>query len=133
MFIKVQNREAMKRAISVLTDFLFERDVPEDCVFYSKLVVSELIDNIFRHSDGDASLTGEVKGEFIELTVNSSAYFCPPTESRCSDVYAESGRGLFLVDSVCAERTATEEGGIKVRIRISSSAAQEKYGKNDGD
>ena len=76
-----------------------------------------------QHSDGVASLESEIRGEFIELKVRSSVRFCPPEESRCSEVYAESGRGLFIVDNVCTERSFTEDGGIKVLIKISGRAS----------
>ena len=112
MFMEVKNFEALKEAMKELCDFLAESDVPEDSVFDSKLVVSELVSNVLQHSDGVASLESEILGEFIELKVRSSVRFCPPEESRCSEVYAESGRGLFIVDNVCTERSFTEDGGI---------------------
>lgn len=120
MFMEVKNFEALKEAMKELCDFLAESDVPEDSVFDSKLVVSELVSNVLQHSDGVASLESEIRGEFIELKVRSSVRFCPPEESRCSEVYAESGRGLFIVDNVCTERSFTEDGGIKVLIKISA-------------
>ena len=123
MFMEVKNFEALKEAMKELCDFLAESDVPEDSVFDSKLVVSELVSNVLQHSDGVASLEREIRGEFIELKVRSSVRFCPPEESRCSEVYAESGRGLFIVDNVCTERSFTEDGGIKVLIKISGRAS----------
>ena len=123
MFIEVKNYEALKEAMKQLCDFLAESDVPEDSVFDSKLVVSELVSNVLQHSDGVASLDGEIHGEFIELKVHSSVRFCPPEDSFCSDVLAESGRGLFIVDSVCTERSFTEDGSIKVLIKITGRAS----------
>lgn len=122
MFIEVKNYEALQEAMKRLCEFLAESEVPEDNVFDSKLVVSELVGNILRHSDGVAFLESEIRGEFIELKIHSSVSFCPPEESRCSDVFAESGRGLFIVDSVCTERSFTEDGSIKVLIKISGRA-----------
>lgn len=112
----------MKEAMKKLCDFLAESDIPDGCVFDSKLVASELMSNILRHSNGIASLESEIRGEFIELKVHSSVRFCPPEKSRCSDVFAENGRGLFIVDNVCAERSFTEDGSIKVLIKITSNA-----------
>ena len=122
MFFEVKNFQALRRAMKRLSEYLEESDIPEENVFDSKLVVSELVGNVLRHSDGVASLEGEIQGEFIELKVHSSVCFCPPDESRCPDVLAESGRGRFIVDNVCAERTFTEDGCIRVRIRISGRA-----------
>lgn len=129
MFIEVKNYEALKEAIDKLCDFLSAGNVPDDSVFDSKLVVSELVNNIFRHSDGVASLESEIRGDYIELKIHSSAYFCPPEESSCSDVFAESGRGLFIVDSVCTERSFTDDGSIRVLIRITGRAAMENEKK----
>ena len=123
MFVEVKNFEALRAAMKQLCHFLEERDVPEDSVFDSKLVVSELVSNVLQHSDGTAFLEGEIRGNFIELKVRSTVRFCPPEESCCSGVYAESGRGLFIVDSVCTERSYTEDGGIKVLIKISGRAS----------
>ena len=95
MFMEVKNFEALKEAMKELCDFLAESDVPEDSVFDSKLVVSELVSNVLQHSDGVASLESEIRGEFIELKVRSSVRFCPPEESRCSEVYAEM-HGAFV-------------------------------------
>ena len=67
MFMEVKNFEALKEAMKELCDFLAESDVPEDSVFDSKLVVSELVSNVLQHSDGVASLESEIRGEFIEL------------------------------------------------------------------
>lgn len=84
MFVEVKNFEALRAAMKQLCDFLEERDVPEDSVFDSKLVVSELVSNVLQHSDGTAFLEGEIRGNFIELKVRSTVRFCPPEESCCS-------------------------------------------------
>ena len=78
MFMEVKNFEALKEEMKEICDFLAESDVPEDSVFDSKLVVSELVSNVLQHSDGVASLESEIRGEFIELKVRSSVRFCPP-------------------------------------------------------
>ena len=69
MFVEVKNFEALRAAMKQLCDFLEERDVPEDSVFDSKLVVSELVSNVLQHSDGAAFLEGEIRGNFIELVL----------------------------------------------------------------
>lgn len=116
-FMEVKNCKALQELLDRLGDSLAENHVPEDGVFDSKLVASELVGNVFRHSDGWASLEWKIDGDFVELIVRSSAQFVPPEISRPADVYAESGRGLFLVDSVSEER-CTVDGGIQVKIRI---------------
>ena len=123
MFFEVKNFQALRKAMEELSEYLEESDVPEEEVFDSKLGGSELVGNVLRHSDGVASLEGEVRGNFIEIKVRSSVCFCPPEKSCCPDVMAEGGRGLFIVDSVCTERSFTEDGGIRVRIEIAGRAS----------
>ncbi|MBQ8684788.1 MAG: ATP-binding protein [Clostridia bacterium] len=121
MIFEVENYAAMREALEKLCYYLAENDVPSERVFDSKLVASELVGNVLRHSGGVAKLCGEITEEFIELVILSSMPFLPPKASARADVFAEHGRGLFLVDSVCEERSLTDEGGIKVRIRIRES------------
>ncbi|MBQ8323347.1 MAG: ATP-binding protein [Clostridia bacterium] len=118
MDFEVNDRKTMQAAIAALCRFLDEGGLSADRIFDSRLVASELLGNVFKHSDGIARLQGEIRDGFVEIAVWSSAAFVPPELSRCSDVYAEHGRGLYLVDRICEERTATDEGEIVVRIRI---------------
>lgn len=117
MIYRIKDVLAMREAIAEFCAFLAREKVPADSVFNSKLVVSELVGNVLRHTDDEATFHGEVKDGFIELSVFSNGAFTPPSTSKQADVYAEHGRGLFLVDKFCVERTA-KDGGIFVRIRI---------------
>ena len=72
MFFEVKNFQALRKAMEELSEYLEESDVPEEEVFDSKLVVSELVSNVLRHSDGVASLEGEVRGNFIEIAGRAS-------------------------------------------------------------
>lgn len=118
MILRIDDRNALKGAIEELTAYLRAASASEEGVFHSKLVVSELVGNVFRHSEGGACVTLERSEEFVRLTVRATKPFFPPEKSTLSDVYAESGRGLFLVDSVCEERTTTERGEICVTVKI---------------
>ena len=118
MIFEINNHLTMREALDEFCVYLTQNGVSPERVFDSKLVATELVGNVLRHSDGIANLCGELTEEFIELVVRSSIPFIPPTFSQKAELYAESGRGLFLVDSVCEERISTNDGGIKVRIRI---------------
>ena len=65
-----------------------------------------------------AAVEDAAQKQNIRLKINSTSPFTPPETSGLPHVYAEHGRGLFLVDSVCEERITTEDGGILVRIKI---------------
>ena len=118
MILDVNNIATMHDAIQTLCKYLEANGVQADCVFDSKLVASELLGNVLRHTDAGAKVAGEIKDGFFELRIYSEVLFVPPSISRKADVYAEHGRGLFLVDSICAERTMGDEGSIIVRMRI---------------
>ncbi|MFQ7077798.1 MAG: sigma-70 family RNA polymerase sigma factor [Christensenellaceae bacterium] len=49
--------------------------------------------------------------------------FCPPEESRCSEVYAEAAAGCLLWITYARSVRFTEDGGIKVLIKISGRAS----------
>ena len=67
---------------------------------------------------------GEFENEQIQLEIGDSFRLdMLPEKGICSDVYAENGRGLFLVDSVCQTRSQTKDGEIHVTIAIKTHKA----------
>ena len=118
MIFDVENYATMQEAVAQFCRFLDEYNVPSERVFDSRLVINALIGNVLKHSDGKAKFHAEVKGGFVELLITAHTAFFPPEKSTCSDVYAEHGRGLYLVDAVCHERSVTDEGAILVKIKI---------------
>lgn len=118
MEFQVNNLSSMHEAIHAFCRYLQEQGVAPDLVFDSRLVASELLGNVLRHTQGGAKVKGEIKGGYFHLYIHSDVTYYPPTVSKNADVYAEHGRGLFLVDSVCVERTTLEEGAILVKLKI---------------
>ena len=118
MDFQVNDVQSLQLAVEKLCTFLERQGVSSECIFDSRLVAKELLGNVLRHGDGNAELYYTLEDGHIHIVVRSKAAFTPPKQSVCADVYAEHGRGLFLVDSVCVERITTEDGGIAVRIKI---------------
>ena len=118
MKFEIKDIETMQQSVADFCRFLSNFGLSEDNIFSCRLVANELLGNILRHAKGEASLHGDIEKEFVVLTIRSSSTFIPPKTSVCSDVYAESGRGLFLVDSVCAERITAPNGDVLVKIKI---------------
>lgn len=118
MFVKVNDLKDLQKAMESLCEFLLRSEIPTESIFDSKLVVSELIGNVLKHSDGMASLHTEIKDGLINLKITSTVPYILPEKSVCSDVLSEHGRGLFLVDSVCLTRNQTSEGEILVTLAI---------------
>lgn len=118
MVFEVKDIPSMHEAIYGLCSYLQQHGVSPDMLFDSKLVASELLGNVLRHTQGGAKIKGEIKDGYFHLYVYSDIIYRPPTESKNADVYAEHGRGLFLIDSVCVERSIVEEGAIVVKLKI---------------
>ena len=119
MFETVESCEALQAVMDRMTRFLTERQIPEERIFDGKLVVCELVSNVFKHgSGGAASVSVKVSDGFIEMKIRSDDKYRPPKKSVCADLYAESGRGLFIIDNVCAERKYLDDGSIVVLIKI---------------
>ena len=118
VIFEIDDYLSMQDAIAQFCLFLAQNEVSDERVFDSRLVANELVGNVLRHSRGKAKLCGDIRNGFVELTVFSSVSYIPPKRAQNAEIYAEHGRGLYLVDSVCHERTMTKDGGILVRIRI---------------
>ena len=118
MIFEIENYQTLRRAVEELCAFLSQENVPSGSIFDSKLAVYELLGNVLKHSGGKAKLAMELLQEYIELKVFAEKVFFPPEKGVCAEVLSEHGRGLFLVDSLSAERSFTQDGGILVRIKI---------------
>ena len=117
MIFEIDDYSSMQDAITRFCLFLTQNKIPDERIFDSRLVANELVGNVLRHTQGRARLHGEIRGGFVELVVFSSVAYTPPKTTEKADLFAEHGRGLYLVDSVCHSRTTTKDGGILVRIR----------------
>ena len=118
MTYEIENYELLRHATEKFCGFLSDANVPPERIFDSRLVVYELLGNVLKHSTGKASLHYVITNGFVEVKIYASVPYELPSCPKCSDVYAESGRGLFLVDTICFERSLTEDGGLLVRIKI---------------
>lgn len=116
MYFRIDNYQNMEAALKELEDFLVNMDLSDESVFNSKLVASELIANVFQHSTGTAQLFGDVADGTIKIKVCSSMPYTPPDKSDCADVYEESGRGLYIIDSISEKRFLSPDGGICVMV-----------------
>lgn len=116
--ITVADFSAFEEMKTALIEYLLPLGVSPQKLFDSKLVLSELVGNVLRHSAASAEVEGRLADGFIELCVKASDGFVPKSTAFCSCVDAESGRGLFLVDSVSCVRTVTADGKVKVLIKL---------------
>ncbi|MDE6676203.1 MAG: ATP-binding protein [Clostridia bacterium] len=118
MLFEIENFLMLDDALAKMCAAFREEAIPENAVFDCKLVARELLSNALRYGGGRARFTFERSGEEIHIRVKSATDFVPPKVSVCSDVTAERGRGLYLVDAVSDERAYSKEEGICVIVKI---------------
>lgn len=121
MYFEIDDYNALNEALHQMCVNFISEDVPEETVFDSKLVACELVSNALRHGGGRAYFRASLEGNEIRLNVQGAIAFRPPERCDCSGVMSETGRGLYLVDSVCESRDYDEREGIRVVIRINRS------------
>jgi len=127
MYFEIDDYGALKAALQNMCVKFSLENVPEETLFDSKLVATELLSNVLQHGGGRAYFRAELDGGSVVLSVRSTRDFRPPEKSSCSEATAERGRGLFLVDAICEDREYNERDGIRVHIKIQS--VNEKAGQ----
>lgn len=118
MFFDIDDFTSLKAALAEMCAVFRDDSVPEGAVFDCKLVAKELLSNALRYGGGSARLKFERADNEIRISVKSAREFEPPKVSVCSDVTAERGRGLYLVDALSDARAYSKEEGICVIVRI---------------
>ena len=114
---KVDNLKNMGSQLKTFVDFLRLSGADDEDIFASKLVSCELITNVIRHGGDEAEFTGSLSGDIITITVTAESFKDLDISRPAPDVFAESGRGLYIVKSICSDIERGERGEIKVIIR----------------
>lgn len=115
---KVDNLKEMKSELKVFSDFLHASGVGEDGIFRSKLISCELITNVIRHGGEEAQFTGNIEGKNIVIKVSAGSLKNIDTDRVAPDVFAESGRGLFIVKTLCKGNIINGDGEIIVTVEM---------------
>ena len=113
---KVDNLKKMNSELKAFADFLRLSGADDDDIFASKLVSCELITNVIRHGGDEAEFTGTLTGDSIIITVCAQSLAGVDMNRSAPDVFAESGRGLYIVKSFCG-KIEQDAGHVKVEIR----------------
>lgn len=117
MYYEIGDYNALRKALQEMC-FAFRKEFSEETVFNSKLVATELLSNVLQHGGGRAQLRVERVGNEIRICVRGENGYRPPEKSSCAELFAERGRGLYLVDATCERRTYSEEEGVIVFLKI---------------
>lgn len=113
---KVDNLNNMNAELREFAEFLRAQSIADEDIFASRLVSCELITNVIRHSGEAATFTGELFSDSISITVTAKSLQNLPLSAEMPDVFAESGRGLYIVRCF-GEIERSETGGLKVCIK----------------
>lgn len=114
---KVDNLKNMNAELRAFAEFLRGCDVTDDDIFASRLVSCELITNVIRHGGDTAFFTGKLTCDGITITVAADSLKGLDVNGKAPDVFAESGRGLYIVKSFCCGEIERGESG-EVRVFI---------------
>ena len=114
---KVDNLKNMGTHLQTFAEFLRLSGADDEDIFASKLVSCELITNVIRHGGDEAEFTGVLSGDRIMITVTAESFKNLDISRPAPDVFAESGRGLYIVKRICSDIERGERGEIKVIIK----------------
>ena len=97
---RADNLISMSESLSAFSARLKENGVREDAIFFSRLAGCELMTNAIRHGGEEAEFEGEILPDRIRITViSSNGSFA--LSATLPDLMSESGRGLYIVKSIC--------------------------------
>ena len=94
--------------------------VSEEKTFDIKLSLNELLTNSVKYSGtGSAVLTYCFREGFFCCSIVDNGRGFESSELRCSELYEESGRGVFIVDCIADELRYNKKGnGVYLRIHL---------------
>jgi PAS domain S-box-containing protein len=89
----------------------------------SELVFGELFSNVVRHAPGPVDVRAAATANGAEIVVTDRGPGCPGV-AEMPDAFAESGRGLHLVQAIADDlRIEPVPGGTRITVRFERAAA----------
>ncbi len=121
---------AAHHARDAFTRYLADRGLTSEEVFAAETVFGELVGNVVRHAPGPIEIDVAWSGNDPTLFVRDrGAGFSPSEAGATPDLFAESGRGLFMIRMFAHELIVlTRAGGgseIAVRLRRTTELPSE--------
>ena len=113
---KVDDLSEMNAELRAFSEFLRGSSICDDDIFASRLVSCELLTNVIRHSGETAEFKGELFSDRIAITVTSKNMGGVNIHAGVPDVFAESGRGLYIVR--CFGEIEQSSEGLTVCIKL---------------
>ena len=115
---QVKDYASLQTALDGLCQFLAEWEIIQEKIFDCKLIACELVGNVLKYTNGQAGLRAQILEDCVQVKALSDTFFRLPENIACSGLYAEGGRGLFLVNSLCGGQIIAEEDGIVAVLKV---------------
>lgn len=115
---KVDNLSKMNEQLRAFSEFLRSKDISEEDAFFCRLVSCELISNVIIHGGEAADFTGRLADGGVYITVLADSLNLVELDVRRPEVLAESGRGMYIVNSICPDGIERLNKGLRVFYRI---------------
>ena len=114
----VDNLKNMNSELREFAELLRANSIADDDIFASRLVSCELITNVIRHGGESAEFLGELLSDRICITVTADSLRDVNLDTEMPDVFAESGRGLYIIRSVCSGDIERGDGSLRVYVEL---------------
>lgn len=115
---RVDDLKDMSARLKSFAEALRGFGVAEEDIFASRLVSSELISNVIVHGGESAFFSCGIDGGKICINVLSDSFKGVNLNPPAPDPLSESGRGMYIVRSICLGEIERDENGIKVYIKL---------------
>ena len=123
--IIISEPEGIRAAVAeALTDARANGLLSEEKTFDIKLSLNELLTNSVKYSGtGSSVMTYCFREGFFCCSIVDDGPGFDTTDHRCPELYQESGRGVFIVDSIADELRYNKKGNcVYLRIRMDDPA-----------
>lgn len=118
---QVDNLNKMSEELKEFSQFLKSSGIDDDAIFFSRLVSCELITNVIKHGGESASFSGLIHDDKIEICISASSFKDLNLNRSIPDIFAESGRGLYILRTVSESIERGDNGEIIVFIKRNQS------------
>lgn len=115
---KVDDLKNMSAHLRDFAEVLRASGVAEEDIFASRLVSSELISNVIIHGGDGAEFNCELLDGKIRIDVLSPSFSGVNLNPPKPDPLSESGRGMYIVRSVCLGEIERNGDGVRVFIKL---------------
>lgn len=114
----VDNLNEMSERLKALAGDLAARGISSGAVFNARLASCELLTNAIVHGGARAAYECEVLRDRLKITVSAKPCSPYPLNPPCPDILSETGRGIYIVRSVCLGDIERRDGVLTVYIGI---------------